>query len=65
MTEDGKFELDYYDGKPVEKVASLIEDLLFNYSEADKCLLMDALSLDAHLKVSFGDKKFQITITEV
>lgn len=62
---DLELELENYEGRPADQLMQLLQDLLENGSNVEKVREREALSRDRHLDVFFGDKKFQLTISEV
>jgi hypothetical protein len=60
------WDLEFYEGEnDCKKLQHLIIDFLENCTTADKVRERETLSLDYHIDVAFGDKKYQITISEV
>lgn len=60
-----ELEIENYEGRPADQLMQLLQDLLENGSNVKKVREREALSRDRHLDVVFGDKKFQLTISEV
>jgi hypothetical protein len=65
-SKEERWDLEFYEGEnDCKKLQHLLVNFLEGCTTADKVREREALSLDHHIDVVFGDKLYRITISEV